>query len=183
MFNLKKGEILISDPSLIDQTFFKSIILITYHSTDESIGLILNQPTQIYLHEILNNIPLNNFPIYIGGPVAKNSIHFIHTLGNIIHNTQKINTGLFWCGDFNKVLELMSKNKISKNQIRFFAGYSGWSEDQLINEIRENSWIIHKSNTSLSMQYSNQDLWSKLIKTKNKKYAIWSNMPKNPSLN
>ena len=181
--NLKKGNILISDPSLTEQTFFKSVILITYHSTDESIGLILNQPTKIFLHEILNNVPSNHFPIYIGGPVAKNSIHFIHTLGNIITDTQEISKGLFWGGDFNIVLKLMSENKISRNNIRFFAGYSGWMKNQLINEIRENSWIIHQSNTNLSMEYSDQDLWSKLINTKKSKYAIWANMPKNPSLN
>jgi len=183
MFNLKKGEILISEPSLNDPTFFKSVILITYHSTNESIGLILNQPTNIYLHEILNDIPLNDFPIYIGGPVEKNSIHFIHTLGKKIPNTKQISEKLFWGGDFNKVLELMLKNNISKSQIRFFAGYSGWNEDQLKNEIRENSWIIHKSNTNLCMQYSDENLWSKLIKTKKNKYAIWANMPKDPSLN
>ena len=36
----------------------------------------------------------------------------------------------------------MAKNKISKDQIRFFAGYSGWGEDQLKNEIKENNWIV-----------------------------------------
>ena len=56
-------------------------------------------------------------------------------------------------------------------------------KNQLINEIRDNSWIIHQSNTNLSMEYSDQDLWSKLIKTKKSKYAIWANMPKNPNLN
>ena len=183
MFNLKKGGILISDPSLEDPTFFKSVVLITYLSSNESIGLVLNQPTNIYLHEILNDIPLNNLPIHIGGPVEKNSIHFIHKLGKTIPNTKQVSQDLYWGGDFNKVLELMSKNKISKDQIRFFAGYSGWSEDQLKNEIRENSWIVHQSNTNLCMQYSNETLWSKLIKTKKNKYAIWANMPKDPSLN
>jgi putative transcriptional regulator len=80
-------------------------------------------------------------------------------------------------------LELITENKISKNQIRFFAGYSGWGEDQLNNEIRENGWIIHESNVDLCMHYSTEKLWSDLIKTKNEKYAIWANLPKNPSLN
>jgi putative transcriptional regulator len=182
MLNAKKGRLLISEPSLDDPIFFKSVILITYYSNDESIGLILNQATKIKLHEILKDVPRSDFPIYIGGPVEKNSIQFIHTLGDQIPNTHHITKDLYWGGDFKKVLELINKKKILKNQIRFFAGYSGWGENQLNNEIRENSWIINKSNTNVCMRYSTEKLWENLIKVK-KKYAIWANMPKNPSLN
>jgi putative transcriptional regulator len=183
MHTVKKGQLLISEPSLSDRVFFKSVILITHHTADESIGLILNQGTKINLNEILNDIPSKKFPIYIGGPVEKNAIQFIHTLGDIIPNTQEIARGLYWGGDFDVIKNLMSKNKISKSQIRFFAGYSGWGEDQLNNEIRENGWITHESNIKLCMKYSTEKLWSDLIKTKNQKYAIWANMPKDPSLN
>jgi putative transcriptional regulator len=183
MLNIKKGRLLISEPSLSDPTFFKSVILITHHTDDESIGLVLNQGTKINLNQILNNIPLNDFPVYIGGPVEKNAIQFIHTLGDVIPNTQEIAKGLYWGGDFEIILKLMAQNKISKKQIRFFAGYSGWGEDQLNNEIRENGWITHKANVKLCMKYSTEKLWSDLIKTKNQKYAIWANMPKDPSLN
>ena len=51
----------------------------------------------------------------------------------MISNTKEIAKGLYWGGDFDKILELITENKISKNQIRFFAGYSGWGEDQLNN--------------------------------------------------
>ena len=183
MLNAKKGLLLISEPSLSDPTFFKSVILITHHTNNESIGLVLNQSTKININQIFDNMPLTDLPVYIGGPVEKNTIQYIHTLGNIIPNTQKISEGLYWGGDFKKILALISENKISKKEIRFFAGYSGWGEDQLNNEIRESSWITHKSNVNLCMQYSNETLWSNLIKTKKNKYAIWTNMPKDPSLN
>ena len=183
MLNLKKGRLLISEPSLIEPAFFKSIILITHHSDDESIGVVLNQKTKINLKEIITNIAAENFPVYIGGPVERDTIHFIHTLGDIIPNTQKIMEGLYWGGDFNTIVTLINKKRISKDEVRFFAGYSGWGENQLNNEIRENGWIIHKSNPELCMQYSNEKLWSDLIKTKKSKYAIWTNMPRNPSLN
>ena len=47
-------------------------------------GLILNQSTKINLNDIVKDIPSSNFPIYIGGPVEKNIIQFIHTLGREI---------------------------------------------------------------------------------------------------
>ena len=120
MLKAKIGRLLISEPNLTDPVFFKSVVLLTHHSDEESIGLVLNQPTEIYLNEILNDIPLSDLPVYIGGPVAKNSIQFLHTLGELIPNSKEVILGLYWGGDFDKVLELMSDKKIAKNQIRFF---------------------------------------------------------------
>ena len=67
--------------------------------------------------------------------------------------------------------------------MRFFAGYSGWEANQLEDELKENSWILKEKNLKLSMQYSNKDYWSEIIRKMDKKYAIWANFPKNPSLN
>ena len=76
MLKAKKGRLLISEPSLNDNVFFKSVVLLTHHNDEESIGLILNHPTKINLNEILNDIPLSDLPIYIGGPVEQQSLHF-----------------------------------------------------------------------------------------------------------
>ena len=183
MLKVKKGRLLISEPSLNDSVFFKSVVLLTHHSNEESLGIILNQPTKIYLHEILDNIPISNFPIYIGGPVEKKSLHFIHTLGKVIPNSEKITDNIYFGGDFNTVVKLIHDKQVTRNEIRFFVGYSGWGEEQLNNEIREDSWITEKADGDLCMNYSTPELWSKLIKTKKKKYAIWANMPNDPSLN
>jgi len=183
MLKAKKGRLLISEPSLTDATFFKSVILLTHHNIDESIGLVLNQPTNVSLNEILNDIPLSDFPVYIGGPVANNSIQFIHTLGKLIPKSRKIMDGLYWGGDFEVIIKMMTEGEIFKNDIRFFAGYSGWGIEQLNNEIREESWILTDTNTEFCMQYASPNLWSDIIKTQHRKYAIWANIPKNPNLN
>ena len=67
--------------------------------------------------------------------------------------------------------------------MRVFAGYSGWEGNQLEYEVKENSWILKEKNLKLTMQYSNKDYWSEIIRKMDKKYAIWANFPKNPSLN
>lgn len=183
MYNIKKGKILISVPSLVDDSFFKSVILLTHHSEDESLGLIINQPTTILLCEVLKNVPKSDFPIYIGGPVEQNKIQYIHTLGDLIPNSIKIIDGLYWGGDFNKVLRLILLNKLSINQIKFFAGYSGWACDQLNLEISEKSWIINDIDVNTCMNFSTNQLWTDLIKVKKSNYAIWANMPKDPNMN
>ena len=183
MLKAKKGRILISEPSFNDSIFFKSVVLLTHHNDDESIGLILNRPTKINLNEILNNIPLSDFPVYIGGPVAKQSLQFIHTLGNLIPESKQITKNIYFGGNFNTVLKLMQDKKITKNEIRFFVGYSGWREDQLNTEIREDSWLVESLKDDFCMQYSTPKLWNEIIRNQKSDYAIWVNMPKDPNLN
>jgi len=183
MLKAKKGRILISEPSFNDSIFFKSVVLLTHHNDDESIGLILNQPTKINLNEILNNIPLSDFPVYIGGPVAKQSLQFIHTLGSLIPESKQITENIYFGGDFNTILKLMQNKKITKNEIRFFVGYSGWGEDQLNTEIREDSWLVESLKDDFCMQYSTPKLWNEIIRNQKSDYAIWVNMPKDPNLN
>ena len=183
MLKAKKGRILISEPCLSDNFFFKSIILLTHHNENESIGLILNHPTKINLSELIKDIPLKDLPIYIGGPVENKSLNFIHTLGKIIPNSKKIIDGVYFGGDFTSVIDLMHEKKITKDEIRFFIGYSGWGIEQLNNEIREEAWIVQKAKNKLCMNYSTPKLWSDIIRTKKTEYAIWANMPNNPNLN
>jgi putative transcriptional regulator len=183
MLKAKKGRLLISEPSLRDNFFFKSVVLLTHHDDEESIGLILNHPTKINLNELLNDVPLSDLPIYIGGPVEKQSLHFIHTLGSSIPNSKQIIDDIYFGGDFDKVLQLMHEKKITKNEIRFFVGYTGWGVEQLNNEIRNDAWIVEAAKNELCMNYSTPKLWSDIIKTKKMEYAIWANMPSNPNLN
>ena len=67
--------------------------------------------------------------------------------------------------------------------MRFFAGYSGWEANQLEEELKEKSWILKEKNLKLSMRYSDKDYWSEIIRKMDKKYALWANFPKDPSLN
>ena len=115
MQKIQNGSFLIAHPTMLDDTFFKSIILITHHNSEETIGLIINNPSKIKLYEIIDDLPKSDFPVYIGGPVAKNSIHYIHDLGNAIPNSIKIIEGLYFGGDFDTVKDLIWNKKINKN--------------------------------------------------------------------
>ena len=43
--------------------------------------------------------------------------------------------------------------------------------------------ILKEKNLKLSMKYSDKDYWSEIIRKMDKKYALWANFPKDPSLN
>ncbi|MDD3635766.1 MAG: YqgE/AlgH family protein [Bacteroidales bacterium] len=135
----REGRILIAEPGLMDQYFKRSVILLVEHNEKGTVGFTLNRILDIKLTEMIPDFP--DFPalISIGGPVSPNSIHFIHTLGNLVPDTCIIADGIGWGGDFEAIKALIKQKKITPRQIRFFVGYSGWGSNQLEGELKENS--------------------------------------------
>ena len=69
---------------MFDPNFKRTVILLTEHNETESIGFILNQPTKIGINDLIDEFPSFNAFVYIGGPVQKDTIHFIHSVGDLI---------------------------------------------------------------------------------------------------
>ena len=109
-------------------------------------------------------------------------MHFIHTLGDKIENSVHITENLYWSGNFQTLMSLINEGKVSSEQVRFFAGYSGWSAGQLDYELESDSWIVANSN-KINLDKNDKKLWRDCLKNMNKEYAIWSNMTEDPSLN
>ena len=127
---IKKGKILIAEPSIIgDISFNRSIILLADHNNEGSIGFILNKPLDYCLGDLIPEIE-SNLPIYNGGPVQQDNLYFIHKVAELIPESIEISEGLFWSGNFEQVSKLVAEDKINENDIRFFLGYSGWEANQ-----------------------------------------------------
>ena len=189
---LEKGKLLVSDPSLLqDMDFARSVILLTEHNAENSIGFIMNKLAPFLLSELIPEIEIPFF-VFSGGPVDVQNVYFIHNRPDLIPDSTEIADGIFLGGDFNIVVDLINDSQLHYNHIRFFLGYSGWSPGQLEEEIRENSWIV-VNNTSKSKIFTRsfQKLWKsemlKLGKSKSEqereKFIIWSNAPENPQDN
>ena len=179
----RKGYLLISEPNMFDPNFKRTVILLTEHNETESIGFILNQPTKIGINDLIDEFPSFNAFVYIGGPVQKDTIHFIHSVGDLIDGSLNIGDNLYWSGNFQTLMQLVAEKKILSSQIRFFAGYSGWGAGQLERELEEQSWIIARGKSEIAFSEHNHKLWKNFISQMDKDYAIWANMPEDPSLN
>ena len=177
-----QGRILISEPLLNDSYFKRSVVLLTEYSDEGAVGFVLNKPIDLPINEVIDDFPEFNATIYIGGPVAKDTIHFIHTLPDLIPNSVHVKDNIYWGGDFERIKELISGGLIQPSQIRFFLGYSGWSPNQLDEEIENNAWLISEIDSSKIMA-PDQSLWKKTLNELGEKYKIWTNCPENPSLN
>ncbi len=179
----EKGKLLISEPFLQDTYFKRSIILLTEHNEDGSAGFVLNKPTRLGVNEVLEDFPKIDSDISIGGPVANNTIHFCHTLGDVIPKSVKVTGDIYWGGDFDTLKDLIRAGVIDNKQVRFFIGYSGWSPHQLEGEIKENSWIVADILSSAIIHNADKDSWRELLSRLGRKYKVWASYPENPVMN
>ena len=179
----EKGRILISEPFLSDHYFRRSIVYLTEHNDEGSLGFVLNKPLEINIGEIVDDFPESDFPISVGGPVSNNTVHFIHTLGESIPESVAVTDGIYWGGDFDHIKNLISLGEIEPHQLRFFLGYAGWSPGQLDDEMKEHAWLVGKINPRMVMQGVETEFWSNTLARYNNKYRAWANFPEDPGLN
>jgi putative transcriptional regulator len=181
---LKKGQLLIADPYIIgDASFDRSVILLTVHNQEGSVGFIINKPLKYSINDLIPDIKAS-FKVYNGGPVEQDNLYFIHNVPELIPNSVEISNGIFWGGCFDSVKELINERKITKNNIRFFLGYTGWDEDQLESEMEQNSWIVTpNSYENKIIGKSTIHFWKEKIIELGGDYLIWSNAPENPYMN
>ena len=180
----KKGHLLIAEPSILgDVSFNRSVVLLAEHNDEGSIGFILNKPLNYTINDLLPEIEAS-FKIYNGGPVEQDNLYFIHNIPDIIPNSVEISNGIYWGGDFETTKQLINEGKITKNHIRFFLGYSGWSVNQLEMEMQENSWIVAENTLKNKLLSKASTLfWKEKIIEQGDEYVLFSNAPENPMLN
>ena len=179
-----RGKVWISEPFLYDEMFGRSVILLVDHSTDGTMGLVLNKPLPLSLNDVLKEFKdINNIPIYKGGPLSTDTLFYLHTLKDVEDSLQ-IGRGVYLNGDFDAIRRYILQGNDIDGKIRFFLGYSGWEHDQLCQEIEENTWLIGSTGiSSLMDEKGSAELWKNVLGQLGGKYEIWSRFPQIPTLN
>ena len=182
-FKPEQGKLLISEPFMNDPNFKRRVVLLATHNEEGSVGFVLNRPMELKLEQIIEDFDGNNFPIWDGGPVQRDSLFFVHTLGDAIPDSIPIMGDMYWGGNFETVKALLKGKNISQNEIRLFIGYSGWSEGQLQEEIKRNSWLVAPASIDIVMTNDWNKLWKDVLKGMGSDYGILANFPENPMWN
>jgi putative transcriptional regulator len=179
---LKKGNLLIAEPFIGDPNFERSVVFLCDHNDDGSFGFVLNQPLDLKLEDVIDGI-YGSFPLFVGGPVEKDTLHFIHRIPHKIEGSVEVGDGIFFSGNFDEVKKGINFGMIEPNDLRFFVGYSGWGAAQLDNEMKQNTWISTKINGDFIFDTPVKDLWRAVLKQMGGDYKILANYPTDPRLN
>lgn len=177
------GILLISDPFLKDPNFMRTVVLLCEHNTEGSFGLVLNRKTEHTLGDLITNLEGITIPVFYGGPVQTDTLHFIHQLPDLIPNSQEIAKDIYWGGDFEVVTDLLINNQLNASKIRFYLGYSGWGGGQLDDELKEKSWLTEKATKQLIFEKDEQSIWKKSLQQMGGEYEQLIHYPIDPQLN
>lgn len=161
------GNLLIAPPAVKGNFWYKTVLMITEHHHEGSVGLVLNKRSQMTLTEFGEQLGFKiDLPgyVYLGGPVNVKSLSFLHTNDWVSKNTMRINDQ-FSLSSADDILPRLAMGD-TPEKWRLFLGVCGWSPKQLLGEIRgtppfyhETSWCTAKSDLDLVFGSDNKDQW------------------------
>lgn len=178
------GQVLIAEPFLLDSNFKRCVICLCEHTEEGSLGFILNRPLKLTIQELVKEITVDGeYPVYYGGPVATDTIHYIHNLGDLLEDSVRIKPGVYWGGDYEKLKFLIESGLVKPSNIRFYIGYSGWSAGQLAEELNEGTWVTSELHPNYIFKTKSVQLWKQALNHKGDTFSVIAQMPKGISLN
>lgn len=178
-----KGKLLVSEPYLPDPNFERSIILLCEHNESGSFGFVLNKPSLAMLGDVMEGLEQFEAPIFVGGPVQQDTLHYLHSCAEVAGATL-IASDVYWGGDFDNLKFLINTKQIDPKEIKFFLGYSGWSEGQLDTEMEADSWIVSDQfGSELVFESNPKEMWKKSLESLGGRFSIYSNYPEDPRMN
>jgi putative transcriptional regulator len=176
------GQLLLASPALLDPNFRRAVVLIGAHSEEGAMGVVLNRPSQVTVGEAVPQLEPavgERETVYVGGPVQPSSIVF---LAEFLDPSP---AGLLVLGrigfpapeaDIDELAEATARRRV-------FAGYAGWGEGQLDEELDQGDWIPHPAHPEDVFTDDPEDLWSQVLTRKGGAYALIARMPIDPGLN
>ena len=161
----------------------KCIVLFRHECVCQRLDNAFRQRRRLFVNDIIKEFKyIENIPLYKGGPIATDTLFYLHTLADI-PGAIPISKGLYLNGDFDEIKKyILQGNKVDR-YIRFFLGYSGWESEQLSTELKENTWLVSKEENAYLMNGDTKDMWKQALEKLGSKYETWSRFPQVPTFN
>ncbi|MEM6699816.1 MAG: YqgE/AlgH family protein [Bacteroidota bacterium] len=174
---VENGNILLAEPFMWDENFKRAAIVLCEHNEEGSLGFIMNRPLNMRVGDLIEDFPEIEADVFFGGPVQTDTIHYIHTAGDLLDDSIKIVNNVYWGGSFEQLKFLVDTQLITKDDIRFFVGYSGWSGGQLDFEMERGSWLTAPMFANYLFKSDPNRLWKTIMHNKGNAYTVIAQMP------
>ena len=176
-----RGKLLIASPALTDPNFARSVVLMTEHSEEGAMGIVLNRPADAAARELMPALSeiARDDPLFIGGPVQPHAVVLLAEFADTDAAAWIVVADVGLASSETNFDELDD----AVRRGRFYAGYSGWGPGQLELEIEIESWIIEPPLPAELFPDDPESLWSDVLARKGGSYALISRMPDDPNMN
>ena len=137
---------LIAMPNMADPHFAKSLTFICEHNDQGALGLVVNRPTEMNLHALLEQVSIapdtddfKSIAVHFGGPVQVDRGFVLHAPVGTWQSTLAIGSeiGLTTSKD---ILQAVARGE-GPRQMLVTLGYAGWAPGQLEHELAQNAWL------------------------------------------
>jgi len=179
--NSLQGQLLIASPALLDPNFRRTVVLVTEHNEEGAAGLVLNRPSPNAVAEIVPLLePLvdDGDQVWVGGPVQPNAVL---VLGEFL-DADDAAVPLFGTLGFPSLDEPDEIVPVTTRR-RVFAGYAGWGQGQLEDELAREDWILEEALPDDAFTDAPDELWADVLRRKGGIYELVARMPEDPSVN
>src|SRR4051812_34607436 len=135
-----RGQLLIASPALTEPTFSRTVILLTEHTDEGAMGVVLNRPSTAQVSDAvpeLAGLAGDDTPIYVGGPVQTEALIVLAEFRD------RAAAAAIVVADVGLVSADVETETLieATRRARVFAGYSGWGPGQLESELEAEAWI------------------------------------------
>lgn len=164
--NSLRHHFLVASPWLADPRFHGGVIYLCEHSDDGALGLMINQPLEITLGEILEQLDMEgselDLPVFNGGPVEQERGFVLHPPGTGWQNTASVTEDVFLTTS-RDILSGIGRG-IGPEEFLVVLGYSGWGEGQLEEELGSNAWLTCPANTDILFRTPAEERYQAVLK-------------------
>jgi putative transcriptional regulator len=177
-----RGKLLVASPVLVDPNFARTVVLITEHSDDGAMGIVLNRPSDTLVADVvpqLGGVAGSEAPVYVGGPVQPSALVVLAEFSDLDAAAWIIVADVGFASAEVELDDLAS----AVRRARVYAGYSGWGAGQLEGEMDVDSWIVEPPLPAELFPDDPETLWSDVLARKGGQYSLIARMPEDPSVN
>ena len=160
------GMFLVAAPKMRDPRFKQSVILLVEHSSEGSLGFIVNRRTDMTVTDAFPELDQQmelKHTLYFGGPVQPSRIMFVYSDTDQIED-QKVINGVYWGTSFDNLKDIL--NRKGEDALRIFFGYAGWGPGQLEFELSLGDWQVFPASSDYIFSKDTKHLWHLLNRKK-----------------
>lgn len=158
---------------MADKRFQHSVVYMCEHNEDGAMGLVINQPINISIANMLEQIEVErdqdvthpvslNQPVLFGGPVSEDRGFVLHKNTKLFGSSIQLSEELTVTTS-KDILSILGTNE-EPEQFIVALGYAGWDAGQLEQELAENSWLTIEADPKVIFDTPINERWEKALK-------------------
>ena len=163
------GRVLIAMPGIGDPRFDRTVIYLCSHSTEGSMGLVVNRRADgVSLKQLMDQLDIAIGPemtvstVHFGGPVEMGRGFVLHSGDFFIEDaTMRVDDSISLTATLD-ILRAMAEGRGPRNAL-VALGYAGWAPSQLEQELQRNGWLTCDADEDLIFSADDGAKWEKAL--------------------